>query len=300
MDLVASYRAFVRLAERGSFSAVARELGQSQPTVSRRLSELEEHLGTRLIARTTRTFSLTAEGQEFLDKARQVLRALDDAEHAVGARAQSLSGRLRILAPVSLGRIFLVPRLSKFMARHHGIDVDLVLSENPGNLHREGIDLALSVGYSDRLADRSGKLGEVPMVLCGSPGLIRDAGTPRNVEALSSLPAVVPIRADLANDIWRLERGIEIREVVPQARFRSDSSEAMLAAMIEGLGIGLAPLWLVQEAIEQGRLWRLLPQWRGGVLPVHIAYPEGRTPNARARALIEFLTASVKGDKLFV
>lgn len=299
MDQIAALRVFVRLAERGSFSAVARELEQSQPTVSRRLSELEDHLGTRLVARTTRSLSLTAEGQDFLRKAREVLRALDDAEQSVGARAQALGGHMRILAPVSLGRILLVPRLSRFMARHAAVRVDLMLSDQPLDLVEGGIDVALSVGFTRRRTDRASKLGEVPMVLCGSPGLIRAAGTPRNIEALAALPAVVPIGSDFAQDVWRLERGAEIREVVPQARFRSDSSEAMLAAMIEGLGIGLAPLWLVQDAIEHGRLWRLLPQWRGGLLPVHLAHPETRAPNARARAFIEFLTASVKGDKLF-
>lgn len=291
---------FVRLAERGSFSAVARELKQSQPTISRRLSELEEHLGARLIARTTRSLSLTQEGQEFLEKARLVLNALDDAEQSVGERAQALGGRMRILAPVSLGRILLVPRLNQFMARHKAVKVDLLLSDHPLDLVESGIDVALSAGFARRRTDRFRKLGEVPMVLCGAPQLIREFGTPRDIEALAGLPAVVPIRTDMANDLWRLERGAEIREVVPQARFRSDSSEAMLAAMIEGVGIGLAPLWLVQDAIEHGRLWRLLPQWRGGLLPVHLAFPEARTPNARARAFVEFLAASVKGDRLFV
>jgi DNA-binding transcriptional LysR family regulator len=130
--------------------------------------------------------------------------------------------------------------------------------------------------------------------------LIRDHGTPRRIEQIAGLPAVVFIGPDMVHDNWRLERGAEIREIVPDARLRSDSSEAVLAALVESAGIGLVPLWLVQDAIKQGKLWRLLPQWTGGVLPIHLAYPESRTPNARARAFIDALTKSLKGDKLFV
>ena len=98
----------------------------------------------------------------------------------------------------------------------------------------------------------------------------------------------------------RLARSAAIREIIPDARLRSDSSEAILAALVEGAGIGLVPLWLVQQSISQGQLWRLLPQWTGGVLPIHLAYPESRTPNARARAFIDYLVKSLKGDKMFV
>ena len=300
MDIIGAYRIFVRLAERGSFSAVAREFGQSQPTISRRLSELEKHLGTQLIARTTRSLSLTDEGQEFLSKARDALRALDEAERSVGARAQSLDGQLRIFAPVSLGRIMLVPQLGNFMATHEGVNVDLLLSDQPVDLVESGIDVALSIGFPRRRTDRARKLGDVPLVVCGSPELIRQAGTPRRADALANLPAVVFAGPDMRHDSWKLERGAEIREIIPNARFRSDSSEAMLAAMIEGIGIGLAPLWLVKDAIDQGRLWRLLPQWTGGVLPIHLAYPETRTPNARARAFIDHFVRAMKGSKLFV
>lgn len=300
MDIVGAYRVFVRLAERGSFSAVAREFGQSQPTISRRLSELEDHLGTQLIARTTRSLSLTDEGQEFLGKARDALRALDAAEQSVGARAQSLDGHLRIFAPVSLGRIMLVPQLGRFMTEHQGVNVDLLLSDQPVDLVERGIDVGLSIGFPRRRTDRARKLGDVPLVVCGAPELIREAGTPRGVDALANLPAVVFAGPDMTHDSWRLERGAEIREIIPDARFRSDSSEAMLSAMIDGIGIGLAPLWLVKEAIDTGRLWRLLPQWTGGVLPIHLAYPETRTPNARARAFIDHFVHAMKGSKLFV
>lgn len=298
MDMVAAYRAFVRIAERGSFSAVARETGQSQPTVSRHLSELEEYLGTRLIARTTRSLSLTAEGQEFLEKAREVLRSLEEAEQSVGARAQALSGRLVITAPVSLGRIVLLPRLSGFMARHQGVVVDLLLSDRPAQFGKHGADLALAAGLPRRRTDRSRKLGEVPLVLCGAPGLIRDSGTPGTVDALADLPAVVSLGS--ANDGgWQLERGAEIREVSPSPRFRSDSWEAVLAALVEGIGVGLAPLWLVQDAIDRGALWRLLPQWSGGVVPLYLVQPAARAPNARMRAFSDYLGQSLKGDRMF-
>ena len=140
MDVIAAYRIFVRLAERGSFSAVARELQQSQPTVSRRLAELEDYLGSKLISRTTRSLSLTDEGQEFLAKAREILRLVDDAEQSVGARAQALSGRLRIFAPVSLGRVVLAPLLCRFLEKHPDIEADLLLSDQPVDLVESPFD----------------------------------------------------------------------------------------------------------------------------------------------------------------
>ena len=298
MDLIAAYRSFVRLAERGSFSAVAREAGESQPTVSRRLSDLEAYLGTRLVLRTTRRLALTPEGRELLDKARAVLRATDAAEQAVGSRARSLSGRLAVAAPISFGRIVLVPRIAEFMARHREITVDLTLSDGPLEALPPGIDLALATGMMPPRGDLLRKLGDVPLVLCGAPALIGAAGTPRSVEALEALPAVVLTGMGETGDLWRLERGAEIREVVPASRLRSNSAEAVLAALVAGLGIGLVPQWLAQQAIDSQQLWRLLPQWRGGLMPVHIASPGGQTLNARARALAEFLAETLRGERL--
>lgn len=298
MDLIAAYRSFVRIAERGSFSAAARDSGESQPTVSRRLCELEDYLGTRLIARTTRSLALTLEGRELLDKARAVLRAVDAAEQAVGARAQSLGGRLTICAPISFGRIVLVPRIGEFMARHGDVAVDLLLSDLPNPGESAPPDLELATGIPRERGSQARKLGDVPLVLCGAPALIRAAGTPRTVEALGQLPAVVLLEPDHVEAAWRLERGAEIREVLPAARFRSDSSEAVLAALVEGIGIGLVPLWLVQRAIERQQLWRLLPQWSGGVVPIHIVAPAGRALNARARAFADYLAQALRGDRM--
>ncbi|MFZ9394837.1 MAG: LysR family transcriptional regulator [Erythrobacter sp.] len=298
MNLILAYRSFVRLAERGSFSAVARETGESQPTVSRRLSELEDYLGTRLVNRTTRALALTAEGRELLDKARAVLRAADAAEQAVGARARSLSGQLTLAAPVSFGRIVLVPRIAEFMARHREITIDLVLSDDPLESLPSGVDLALATGVPHLRGEQLRKLGDAPLVLCGAPALIGAAGTPRTVEALEALPAVVLTGPGDAGNLWRLERGAEIREVVPAARLRSNSVEAVLAALVAGLGIGLVPQWLAQQAIDSQQLWRLLPQWRGGAVPIHLAVPAGRASNARARALADFLAETLRGERL--
>ena len=146
MDRIETMRHFVRVAGLSSFSAAARELGTTQSNVSRSVRLLEEHLGAKLLQRTTRHMSLTPEGAEYLEHAVLILESVEAADSAVGMRAKGLAGPLRVFAPVSLGRQHVVPRLAEFMREHPDLEVELILDDWPRDLIRERIDVALRVG----------------------------------------------------------------------------------------------------------------------------------------------------------
>ena len=141
MDLLAAFRTYVRVAESGSFSAVARELGATQPAISRQVAALEEHLGARLIQRTTRSLTLTEDGRDLLGHALRVLDTVDEAEAAVGRRHAAPSGLIRLAAPASFGRLYVAPRMPRLLARYPDLLVELRMSDTVADLVADGIDL---------------------------------------------------------------------------------------------------------------------------------------------------------------
>ena len=146
MDLLAPMRTFVRVVEAGSFTAVAAEQNTTQPTISRQVAALEEHLGARLLTRTTRALTLTDDGRAFYEHALRALEAVGEAENAVGRRQAKPTGTLRLAVPVVLGRRHIVPRLARFLARYPEVAIDLVMSDSFVDLVEQGIDLAMRVG----------------------------------------------------------------------------------------------------------------------------------------------------------
>lgn len=146
MDTLEAMSVFVRVVERGSFSAVARELGTTQPTISKQISALEQRLGGRLIARSTRQLSLTDEGQRYYQQCRDILAAIDNAEHSFQTGREAVAGPLRVASSVSFGRLQLAPRLRGFLQVHPQVSVDLQLSDQNVDLLSEGVDVAIRIG----------------------------------------------------------------------------------------------------------------------------------------------------------
>ncbi|WP_428028474.1 LysR family transcriptional regulator [Altererythrobacter sp.] len=301
MDLLAAYRAFVAVADHGGFTAGARICGQSQSTVSRQVADLEQYLGARLLRRTTRRVALTSDGEQLLEKARGLIAMLGEAERSVGRRALDVAGHLRIAAPAALGHVLLAPLLCSFLSRHPGMEGEMLTlrSREAAYVVNVAADLAIEIGpLQARLGERR-KLGDVPMVLCGSPLLIRDLGAPKTVEDIARLPAVVSVPPGMEPHVWRLERGAEHREVDPSPRLRCDNLEALRAAVLESVGIALVPLWLIHHDLASGRLWRLLPQWHGGLQPLFAGPPGKGRPGPHARAFLDYLSSSLAREGIF-
>ena len=301
MDLLSAYRTFVRVAEVGSFSAVAREHGMGQATVSRQISDLEDYLGAQLLVRSTRKVALSDDGVLLLRHLRVLLGAADDAERAVGRRSEGLTGTIRLFTPVSFGRQQVVPRLADFMALHKGVEVELLSADRPIDLVENAVDVALFVGELPLSSLRARKLGDVPMILVAAPSIAATVGHDADPDALENAPSIVFLSPERVLDCWPLHNRNSNAEILltRRAAFRTDSSEAARSALLSGLGIGLVPLWLVQRDIESGRLAIILKDWRGPALPLNVVYPDARYQSARARAFIDYLVFSLRGDRMF-
>ena len=295
MDLIAAFRTFVRISETGSFSAVAREVGATQPAISRQIAQLEEHLGARLIQRTTRSLSLTADGQDLLEHARHVLAAVEETEVAVGRRKLSLDGLVRLGCPSAFGRLTVAPRLGRLLERHPGLEVELCLSDDLIDMVQSRLDLAIRVGEVTDAALVARRIGSAVGDTVAAASYLERQGEPAHPRDLAAHECLIFTRAPEPMR-WSFVGDGGTTEVLVQGRLRTDGIEALAAAMVSGLGIARVPLWLVRDELADGRVRRILPAWRGTPRPIFAAYPSRRFLAARTRAVIDFLVDEFRLD----
>lgn len=288
-------RTFVRAVETGSFTAVAAEQGQSQPTVSRQISALEDHLGVRLMQRTTRALTLTEEGRNYYSHARALLDAVDEAALAVRPDTAA-RGLLRIAAPLAFARLHLMPRMARFLADHADLRTDWVLGDRPVDLVEEGVDLAIRIG---RVADQgliARKIGQMRRVTVARPDYFARAGRPRHPTDLTAHDCIV--YTGLATvDEWHFSGpdGAPIAVRV-SGRVRVNASEGMRSALLEGLGLAVCPTWLFTDEIATGRLEQVLAEYEPAALPIQAVYPSRRLVPPRVRAFVDYLVTEFRTD----
>src|SRR5882672_12589858 len=177
-DTLALFHAFIRVVEAGSFTRVAREQNSSQPTVSRQIAALEEHLGARLFTRTTRQLTLTDDGRGFYERARLAIEAVSEAERTVGRRRSRPSGTLRLATPITFGRLRIIPHLKDFLSRYPDVGIDLVMSDSNTDLVEEGIDLAIRSGDITDASLIAKKIGITRRVVVATPSYLRGKTLP--------------------------------------------------------------------------------------------------------------------------
>jgi DNA-binding transcriptional LysR family regulator len=278
----------VRIVERGNLSAAARDLGLSRSLVSRRLGELEDRLGARLVNRTTRRLAPTEIGRDFYERARRVLQDADEAEACAQEASADLRGRLRIAAPVSFGHLHLAEAVARFLARHPRVELDLDLNDRFVDLVGEGYDLAIRAG---RLEDSSlivRPIAMARMVLCASADYVARRGWPASPADLAGHACLVygnqPVSAT-----WRFpaDGGWTVPAVRPQ--LVSNNGDVLARAAVEGLGIVLLPSFIVGPDLARGALLPLLPELRLAEQPVQAIYPGGRPVPQRLRRFVDFM-----------
>lgn len=295
MDLIAAFRVFVRVAESGSFSAVARELGVTQPAVSRQVSALETHLGARLLQRTTRSLALTSDGMDLLGHARAVLEAVERAEGAVGRRHAGPAGLVRVASSVTFGRVVIAPRLPVLLARYPALEVDLRLDDRPSDLVHDGIDIAIRVGEITEASLIARRMGAVTRHVMASVDYLARHGTPTTLDQLAEHECVL-LELSAHPNVWRLQSPQGVRDVPVHGRFRTDSVEAARVAVNAGMGLGLMSNWLMQAELAAGTVISILPDWTPPVSTVHAVYPAQRNLAPRTRAVMDFLVAEFRDD----
>jgi DNA-binding transcriptional LysR family regulator len=298
-DVVSLMRTFVRVVEAGSFSSVAQETGASQPTVSRQVAALEAHLGCLLFQRTTRSLTLTDDGRVFYGHATRSLETLSEAEGAVGKRQGKPSGTLRLACAVVFGRLHIIPRLARFMARYPDVSIDLVMNDGFSDLVEEGIDLSIRVGdvKDPNLVAR--KIGVTRRVLVATPGYLQSAGVPLTPQDLRTHSCIVYSKLATGTN-WNFDTPNGPLAIPIQGRYKVNNTEGVRAAVLQGLGIGYVPVWhFVEREIEDGRLLALLPDWVAHAQPIHAVYPTRRYLAPKVRAMVDYLADELGLEPLF-
>ncbi len=293
MDRLDAIRLFVRLVECGSFSAVGREEGIGQPSVSKQIAALERHLGAQLVLRTSRQVVITEAGQTFYESAKQLVDDFDAVESSVGDRQQSPRGLVRLNTAPAHGRLCVTPLLSEFFRRYPDVAVELSVSERHVDLVAEGVDLAIRHG---RLLDSSltaRKLPATDLVLAASPGYLAAKGVPTRLSDLNLHTCIVFARGRERRP-WSLKVGQETLSYLPHGSLFTGDAEHIRAAVLCGLGISQAPFWLLAEEIHSGQVQVLLPELQPEQLPINLVYPAGRRVPMRVRVFIEYLVSAFK------
>jgi DNA-binding transcriptional LysR family regulator len=295
-DLLALYRTFARCVEAASFSAVAAELNTSQPTISRQVAALEDHLGCLLFQRTTRALTLTDDGRTFYELALAALDAAEQAEAAVGRRRGRVSGRLRLACAGVFGRLHVIPRLAAFMARHPELDIDLVMQDRATDLVEEGVDLALRVGETRDAGLMARRIGLSRRVVVAAPGYLDAHGTPAHPRDLSGHRCILYFGLN-SGPSWGFASPEGPLQVPIDGRFRVDNTEGVRAAVLGGLGIAYVPVWhFVDDEIESGRLRLILQEFEPTPASISAVWPSRRHLAPKVRAAIEFFAAEFHLD----
>ena len=293
--MLAAFRTFARVAEAGSFSAVAREMGATQPAISRQVLALEQHLGARLIHRTTRSLMLTEDGRDLLEHARRVLACVEDAESAVGRGSQSPAGLVRLAAPANFGRLYVAPRMRRLLDRYPELQVELHMSDAVSDLVAEGMDLAVRGGAVPDSSLVARRIGASARSVVASREYLARAGTPQQPGDLARHSCIIFMQNAHPND-WAFSGPGGAVTVRVAGRFRTDNSEAMREAVLGGIGLAVAPAWMFGPDLLAGEVEAVLTGYGAGQIPIHAVYPSRRNLAPRTRAVIEFLADEFRLD----
>ncbi|GAA3539820.1 LysR substrate-binding domain-containing protein [Zobellella aerophila] len=277
---------FVYVVETDSFTAAAKRLDVSVAHVSRRITQLEDRLGAKLLYRTTRKLKLTEVGQVYYHHARNVLDSLAEAERAVMAMEGKPSGKLRITAPVYYGERFLAPLVNDFLLLYPQLELDLMLTNQAVDLVEEGYDLAIRLGTLDSSSMMCRKLARRTQYLCASPGYLARHGTPHSLTELARHKCLAG-----SLDHWRLVEDGKPKNLRLGAGWHCNSGLALKDAALKGIGIVQLPDYYVLEELRQGTLVSLLEQYRLPDDGIWVLYPHNRHLSPKVRLLVDYLVA---------
>lgn len=291
------FAVFARLAEAGSFSKAAQELGVSKATVSKRIAELEAELGVALVARTTRRASLTEAGQRVLQRALRIVEEAEAAqEEARDARAAP-RGLLKVAAPMSFGVQYLGPVVADFMSAFPEIMLDLSLADRPVDLVAEGFDIAVRIGAMPDSSLVARRLAPVRRLVVGAPAYFAARGRPERPEELALHACFLYANAN-SGPFWRFVGPDGTRaQARIEPRLRYDNGDVIQAAVLAGHGLALQPDFLVWRDIQEGRLELALRGWRTEPLMLHLLTPPGRGTPRKVRAFSDFLAERFGGER---
>jgi len=276
MNKFSDLEAFTAVVETGTFSAAGERLGIAKSVVSRRISQLEQRLGSQLLHRTTRRLSLSDAGKNFYQRAVQILADLDEAEQSVTEETTELRGLLKLAAPLSFGLTHLSNCIFDFLSEHPAIELNMDLNDRNVNLVEEGFDMAVRIGELEDSTLVARRLGTIRQVTCASPSYLQQHGEPEHPDDLKQHIGLQYNNISYKRQ-WTYEK-VKGKEIIaqPQIRIRANNGEALAAASAAGMGITKGPTFILGSLIKAGKLRTILDEYQSPPIGIYAVYPPGR------------------------
>jgi DNA-binding transcriptional LysR family regulator len=292
MDRLDAIRTFVRVVESRSFSAVARESGVGQPTVSKQIASLEKHLGAQLLMRSSRRLALTDAGRDFFESASKLVSDLDAAESRIGRGLRSPTGLVRVGVAPAFGALCIVPRLPDFYQRYPDVRVEVCVSDRSADLIEEGIDVGIRIGNLSESSLIARRIGTTPVIVVASPAYLEERGEPAKPSDLKAHRCIV-FSSQTGPRPWRFAGKNAPDSYLADASFRTNSGEEIRAAVLCGIGMAQVPHWLCARELEAGSLMRILRKYEPGALPISAVRPANRRLATKVSVFIGHLAATL-------
>ena len=287
MDKLDAMQVFVRVVEKGSFSAIAKERGVGQPAISKQISALEAQLGTELIHRNSRSIVLTEAGSDFYESALRILDDFENTTSRIGRGQTAPKGLIRVTVPPTFARLHMVSKLASFFAAYPEMAIEMAASESPTTIVEDGFDLAIHSGDLPDSTLVGRRFAQTMIILVATPQYLSRYGAPETPEDIKHFRSVVFVERGTVQP-WKFGSGSDAKRVTPTGVFRTSDIEQMRMGVLEHLGIAQAPAWLFAAELREGTVLRLLTPFER-VVPILAVRPASRRMSTKVRVFIEHL-----------
>ncbi len=295
MDRLRAFEIFVTVVSRGSFTRAADALKTSPANVTRYVNELETHLGTRLLNRSSRKISLTESGEALYERSKSILEEVEEAESLASSASVQPRGRLRVNAPLSFGILHLAPRWPRFLAKHPDVELDVALIDRVVDIVEEGYDLAIRISRTGSSTHVARKLATSRNIVCASPAYLKRRGRPRVPGDLGE-HVCIGYSYSATADEWHFLDDQDRKHVVKvSCAMHTNNGDTARAAALAGGGVTWQPTFLIGDDLREGRLVALLPGYRMSDIDVLAVYASRRHLSAKVRVMVDFLAEEFKG-----
>lgn len=291
MDQLHAMRVFNRVVEAGTFTRAAESLSLPKGTVSKVVQQLEARLKVKLLNRTTRRVTVTADGAAYYERTARLLNDLDDIEASMTNAQASPSGRLRVDVGASVARLVIIPALAQFHQRYPDIQLDLGVSDRPVDLIGDNVDCVIRGGELTEPSLVARRVGNVQLITVAAPAYLQAHGTPAHPEDLEGTHTTVNYFSSRTGRPYPhiFEREGELLEIGGRYKVSVNESNAQLAAVLAGLGVAQVAVFAAAPHVERGELVHILPGWTRPPIPLHVVYPPNRHLSAKVRAFVEWV-----------
>jgi DNA-binding transcriptional LysR family regulator len=296
MDRLEAMTILLKVVDKGSFSAASRDLAVPLATISRKVSELESHLGTRLLVRTTRKVALTNVGATYVASARRIIEKIDETERVAAGEFHAPRGELILTAPVLFGRLYILPIVTDFLAAYPEINVRLLLSDRNLHLIEDHVDTAVRIGPLPDSSMIATRIGSMRTVVCASPKLLAGHSMPKSPEDLAALPCVNFDRLSPAS-AWsfRIEKAKGSIDVPIRPRLSVSTAEAAVWSAAQGVGVTRVLHYQCADAVRDGSLRIILAHYEVEPLPVHLLHAARGALPSKMRVFLDFAAGRLRG-----